>query len=66
MFGLWFSIYGLFMGTICSLKANEKNRYTKNWFLLGFVFGIFAYLVLTLLPNAENEDELIHYKIVDA
>jgi hypothetical protein len=55
MFGFWFSIYGLFFGSTCSVKAKGKNRFTKNWFTLGFVFGIFAYIVLISLPG-ENEE----------
>ncbi len=42
MFGLWFSIAGLIFGTLCSLKAKEKNRVQKDWFILGFVFSFFA------------------------
>lgn len=67
MFGFWFSIYGLFFGTLCSLKAKEKNRFTKNWFLFGFIFGIFAYLVLVNLPVLNSaEVELIPSNVVDA
>ena len=54
MIGLWFAINGLFLGTLCSLKAKSKNRYTHDWFLLGFVFGIFAYIFLLILPNADK------------
>lgn len=54
MIGFWISIYGMLFGTLCSLKAKEKNRYPKNWFTLGFIFGVFAYLFLIMLP-AENE-----------
>ena len=67
MFGFWFAIYGLFFGTLCSLKAKEKNRFTKNWFLLGFIFGIFAYLVLISLSILDSEEEvIIPNNVVDA
>ena len=67
MFGFWFAIYGLFFGTLCTLKAKEKNRFTKNWFLFGFIFGIFAYLVLINLSVLESEeDELVPNNVVDA
>lgn len=63
MFGLWFAIYGMLFGSLCSIKASVKNRNTKNWFVLGFVFGIFAFVFLmtlskvndTLFNNVENE-----------
>jgi hypothetical protein len=50
MFGLWFSIAGLIFGTLCSLKAKEKNRVQKDWFTLGFIFSIIALGILYLLP----------------
>lgn len=55
MFGLWFSIAGLIFGTLCSLKAKEKNRAQKDWFTLGFVFSIIALGILHLLPSVGVE-----------
>lgn len=52
MFGLWFAIYGMLFGSLCSVKASAKNRNTKNWFVLGFVFGIFAFIFLMILSEA--------------
>lgn len=51
MFGLWYSIAGLFFGTLCSLKAKEKNRAQKDWFTLGFIFSVIALGILYLLPS---------------
>lgn len=73
MFGLWFSIIGLIFGILSSLKAREKNRASREWFILGFVFSFIAYAVIKLLPvvghNSENssrvdsEDDLLYYNI---
>ena len=65
MFGLWFSICGLLFGSLCSVKAKEKNRHTKNWFLLGFIFGVLAYAVLSILPGEDKSEYSVHYKTAD-
>ena len=65
MFGLWFSIYGLICGTLCSIKAKEKNRYTKDWFLLGFVFGVFAFIFLFVLPSIDRAETIVDYNLQD-
>lgn len=49
MFGLWFSIAGLIFGILCSYIAKEKNRAQKEWFLLGFIFSVFALGVIYLV-----------------
>lgn len=63
MLGLWISLNGLFWGTLCSLKAKEKNRNTKNWFLLGFIFSPIAYLTIVVLhklsDSIDNETDPI-------
>lgn len=55
MFGLWYSVIGLAFGSICSLKAKEKNRAQKEWFTLGFIFSILALGILYLLPSVDVE-----------
>lgn len=55
MFGLWFSIIGLIFGTLCSFKARKKDRAQKEWFALGFIFSIFAFGILYLLPSVGVE-----------
>jgi len=57
MFGLYFSIIGLISGILCSLKAGEKNRNQKNWFVLGFVVPGIMLLILNLLSVIGNNDE---------
>lgn len=61
MFGLWFSIVGLLFGTLCSLKAKEKNRVQKDWFTLGFVFSVFAFVIIYLLPATETDSAAAKY-----
>ena len=51
MFWFWFAIYGMILGSACSYVAHNKNRDTKNWFLLGFVFGLFSLLALYIFPE---------------
>jgi hypothetical protein len=56
MFGLYFSIIGLISGILCSVKAGEKNRNQKNWFLLGFIFPGISFAFLNLLSiNGKND-----------
>ena len=55
MFGLWFSIIGLIFGALCSLTAKEKNRAQKEWFTLGFIFSVFAFVILNILPSVDIE-----------
>ena len=63
MFGFWFAVYGMFFGTLCSLKAKGKNRHPKNWFTLGFILGAFAYLVLILLPSENETTNEVSYNL---
>jgi len=56
MFGFWFSIAGLFFGTVCSLMAKEKGRDQKNWFILGFTGSIFSYILLSNLSSLTSSD----------
>ena len=64
MFGLWFSLIGLLFGTLCSIKAKEKNRFQHDWFILGFIFSLIAIVVLNFLSAKSNEPK-IHFEIYD-
>jgi len=57
MFGLYFSIIGLISGILCSVKAGQKNRNQKNWFLLGFIIPGISYLLLNMLSIVGNINE---------
>jgi len=57
MLGFWFSVVGLLFGVICSLKAKKKNRTQHDWFILGFLFSVLAYLLIYLLRKIENIKE---------
>lgn len=63
MFGLWFSVLGLFFGFICASKAKGKNRATHEWFLLGFLFSFLAIVVLSFL-DAIDHNLNMHQDIV--
>ncbi len=63
MFGLWFSIAGLIFGTLCSLKAKEKNKAQEDWFTLGFIFSFLALGVLHFLPSVGGEPKKEGFKL---
>lgn len=35
--------------------ANQKNRSSSNWFLLGLFFGIFALIAIAVVPILQNQ-----------
>jgi len=37
----------------CGWVAEQRGRSYVNWFLLGLLFGVFALLVLVLVPKVE-------------
>jgi hypothetical protein len=39
----------------CWVIANSKARLAGIWFLLGLVFGIFALIVITVLPSQARD-----------
>lgn len=57
MLGLWLAILGLVFGSLCAYHAKKQERYTKNWFLIGFVSGPIGLLVINLLPKLTEEIE---------
>jgi uncharacterized membrane protein YdjX (TVP38/TMEM64 family) len=59
MFGLWYSLLGLIVGSICSYLAYKKNRASKDWFILGFIFSFLAVFILYLLPSYSS-DKLVN------
>jgi len=65
MFGLWFSIIGLIFGSLCSFLAKDKNRAQKEWFTLGFIFSVFALVLIYLLSDVENENTSGSHRISD-
>lgn len=63
MLGLWLAILGLVFGSLCAFHAKKQERYTKNWFLIGFVSGPIGLLIIYLLPKLnegiENNENAI-------
>lgn len=39
-------------GVICGFLAQSKHRSITGWVILGIIFGVFAVIVLLILPNA--------------
>ena len=42
---------GLFFAIICTLLAEEKNRSKVAWCVLGFLFNVWALLILAFLDK---------------
>jgi hypothetical protein len=48
-------IFWIFWTVLCGIIANNKNRNVIGWVLIGLIFGIFAVIILALLPKIEHE-----------
>lgn len=48
---LFVVVFGVVTGFICRSIANHKNRRPELWFVLGFLFGLLAVLVVAFLPT---------------
>jgi hypothetical protein len=59
MIGLWLAISGLIFGALCSYSAKKQERFTKNWFLIGFILGPIGLLIINILPRLRDEIENI-------
>ena len=42
------------IGYVCYKVAKEKGRDAATWAVLGFLFGIFALMVLVFLPKSDK------------
>ena len=51
--GLFF--VGIISGSFCAYIAKEKNRGDGAWFVLGFLFSLFALIALVGLPIREKK-----------
>ncbi len=47
-----FLLLSVLLGILCHNIAQTKNRNKELWAILGFLFGIFAVIIISLLPNA--------------
>lgn len=45
-----FILNGLVFGFLCSWIAEQKNRNSTNWFILGAILGLFAFIALIAAP----------------
>lgn len=50
-------IFWMLFAITCSSLAERKNRNQFLWGILGFIFGIFALLVIALLPEVKNNND---------
>ncbi len=41
----------LFCGIICAVMASNKNRNVPGWLFIGFIFGIFAVILLAVMKS---------------
>ena len=43
-------VFGAVFAYICAQIAEKKGRSQATWMLLGFLFGLFAVITISLLP----------------
>ena len=48
-------IIWLLCGVACALIAGAKNRNALGWLFLGCIFGIFALIVVAVMPKLEGK-----------
>jgi uncharacterized membrane protein len=46
---------GIFWSVVCGILADRKKRNPIAWGILGFLFGVFALIVLAVLKDAETK-----------
>ena len=60
-------IYSVLCCALCYFIAQQKERHTGVWLLLGFFFGIFAVIIVAFIPKKsaqENqEDQLVKFTL---
>ncbi len=54
----------LFFGLVSAIVAGNKNRSSGLWFLLGVLFGPFAFIVVLVLSKIENKEDSVQSKPV--
>ena len=47
-------IVGALFSWLCAEMAKTRNRNTTVWAILGFLFGLFAVIILALIGTARN------------
>ncbi len=47
-------IFGALFAWLCAEMAKTRNRNTTVWAILGFLFGLFAVIVLALIGTAKS------------
>ncbi len=47
-------VFAILLGVVCSLVANSRGRSALGWFFIGFFFGIFALIVLFVIPDLKE------------
>jgi hypothetical protein len=51
-----FLIIALVFATICAFVAHSRGRSAGGWFCIGFFFGLFALIVLMVIPNLQEQE----------
>lgn len=47
--------FGLLFGLICAVWGDSRGRSPVGWFVGGFLFHVFALILLAILPNRKDE-----------
>jgi len=48
----------IFFAAVSAIVANNKNRNAVGWLFLGLIFGIFAFIIILVLPKTEDNNKL--------
>jgi len=57
MIWFWVLIYAIAFGVVTALAAHSRGRDSSTWFLLGFLFGVFALVAVLVMEPQEPEDD---------
>ena len=57
--GIVYVIAGIFWAFVCGEEVRKKNYDPTAWYVLGFLFGVFAYIITLFIKPREPEfDEI--------
>ena len=56
---VFYFFFEIIFAVLCGTMAASKNRNVGIWVILGFLFGIFAFLILLFLRKIEGDESTI-------
>jgi hypothetical protein len=58
-------IQAIVAGGFSAFIAKEKNRNIFNWFILGFLFSLFALLALIAIPLKQSSENIVRRNVTN-